>query len=263
MGECHLRYVLTRLTPYQKYRYFNEILNNCPENVEDVMVEADGQWHTTDNSYGSIAWIQQNPAVEPPASETASLKKFAPSPSEEEVDKKKTSDADIVVLDSDDEDDEGRVKRELSMASGPPSSANTQISTQTPQPSSSRAQDVIDLTLDSDEDEFPVQRQTGKRKASDADLASNSADSLKKGRLGPPHSPWPIRSASADGTSRDDQPPPHNAASPYQPQQGSYNTALLPLPPISVGFAPRELPTPRTSSYTHYSRTNSAGSSYR
>jgi len=33
--------------------YFDDILNSTPNSVENVMVETDGEWYTTDRKYGS------------------------------------------------------------------------------------------------------------------------------------------------------------------------------------------------------------------
>jgi len=33
--------------------YFDDILNSTPNSVESVMVETNGEWHTTDRKYGS------------------------------------------------------------------------------------------------------------------------------------------------------------------------------------------------------------------
>lgn len=89
----------------------------------------------------------------------------------------------IMVLDSDDEDDEGRVKRELSpsFASGSSSIVNQAAPT-----SQSQGGDVIDLTLDSEDEETPPppSKTAEKRKAPDYGLPSPTEQQhLKRSRL--------------------------------------------------------------------------------
>lgn len=125
------------------------------------MVESDGQWHTTDNKYGSPDWL----AVHPMKTEPIPKKDPPAGPSKQAVthtngkEKARPNGAEVFVLDSDDEDDEGRVKRELS----PSYDTGTQ---QSQGKTNSQLAAVIDLTLDSDEEELP--RTTQKRKATDA-----------------------------------------------------------------------------------------------
>ncbi|KAI0361523.1 hypothetical protein OH77DRAFT_1585612 [Trametes cingulata] len=169
--------------------YFDDILKSTPESVEDVIVEADGQWHTEDNKYGSAEWLVAHPLATKPTSPV----KRAPSPVKPVAngvagkDKPRPSNAEIVILDSDEEDeDEGRVKRELSPSAEsarlPRSSQSVSIGGS--QPPRSQAADIIDLTLDSD-DEEPPQRPpvplTKKRKETD-DLPSPTEQIWKKSR---------------------------------------------------------------------------------
>jgi E3 SUMO-protein ligase PIAS1 len=97
--------------------------------------------------------------------------------------KVKAKDNEIFVLDSDDED-EGQVKRELSPSFGSASSTTQSFPTSVRQ-TQSQASDVIDLTLDSDEEDLPLSRQLGKRKAADVDVSSTSPTEQiwKKSRL--------------------------------------------------------------------------------
>lgn len=144
-------------------RYFDDILQHTPDSVEDVMVEADGQWHTTDNKFGSPEWLAIHPSkTEPPPVKkepsAASLKPIMTQTNGKE--KARPNGAEVYVLDSDDEDDEGRVKRELSP------SYDTGTGTQQSQgKTNTQLAAVIDLTLDSDDEEPP--RTTQKRKAVD------------------------------------------------------------------------------------------------
>ncbi|KAH9898315.1 PINIT domain-containing protein [Cubamyces lactineus] len=170
--------------------YFDDILKSTPESVEDVIVEADGQWHTEDNKFGSAEWVATHPTPTKPASPL----KRAPSPVKPVVnsingrDKPRPSNAEIVILDSDEEDeDEGRVKRELSpsaeSARFPRSSQSISIGGS--QPPRSQATDIIDLTLDSEDDEPPPPRPTvpltKKRKEMD-ELPSPTEQIWKKSR---------------------------------------------------------------------------------
>lgn len=135
--------------------------------MEDVIVEADGQWHSSDNKYASVKWKSTHAPILPKAPS------LPPPPKPESLDQNgKKKAIEIMVLDSDDEDDEGRVKRELSpsFASGSSFTAN-----QGPLPSQSPG-DVIDLTLDSDEEYQPAPappvKTAEKRKALDYGLQS-------------------------------------------------------------------------------------------
>jgi E3 SUMO-protein ligase PIAS1 len=168
--------------------YFDEILKQSPESVEDVVVEADGEWHTSDNKYGSAAWKASHaPAAIPKA---ASPRKFIPAKSPSHTPSKgvngdpngKRKAAEIVVLDSDDED-EGRVKRELSPSFASSSSVNRSFGSIPGETvTASQSDDVIDLTLDSDDDE-PAPRPAAKRTASEAGIVSPTEQIWKKGRL--------------------------------------------------------------------------------
>ncbi|OBZ79736.1 E3 SUMO-protein ligase pli1 [Grifola frondosa] len=168
--------------------YFDNILKQTPESVEDVIVEADGQWHSSDNKYGSLEWRAAHAPTKElaPAKPPSPLKPRSKSPSKPLLNgltaknKPRLSNAEIVILDSDDED-EGRVKRELSPSTdiaGVSQSTTTSAS----QPPRSQTADVIDLTLDSDDDEprltIPL---TKKRKTTD-DIPSPTEQIWKKSR---------------------------------------------------------------------------------
>ncbi|KAG5647936.1 hypothetical protein DXG03_006970 [Asterophora parasitica] len=204
--------------------YFDEILKQTPESVEDVMVEADGEWHTSDNKYASTAWKASHPASTAPAQKPPSIPQ-ARAPSKPEVDGKAKTNQEIFVLDSDDED-EGQVKRELSpsLASGSNSlSGGTQTQSQP---------ETIDLTLDSDDDE-PPPKQAGKRKATDSDLDSPTEQIWKKSRV----EQLALRAASSNtGTSH---PTP------------SRNSG--PIPPLQYVAAHRNLISPPTTEHQPYS----------
>lgn len=153
--------------------YFSDILNSTPDVVEDVIVEADGQWHTDDNKYGSVEWIAAHPLKAEPA-------KAAPIPPRPQPSDSRSANLGAIVVSSDDEDDEGRVKRELSPSYDPGTSAsNTQHST--PGAGTQVARAVIDLTLSDDEDTPPAPVPQ-KRKSSESHSPTEPA--WKKSRYG-------------------------------------------------------------------------------
>lgn len=48
-------------------RFFASILTTCPDSVDEVLLESNGDWHTEDGKYGSASWKAANPNG-PPAS---------------------------------------------------------------------------------------------------------------------------------------------------------------------------------------------------
>jgi len=171
--------------------YFSDILNSTPDSVEGVIVEANGQWHTDDNKYGSAEWI----AAHPPNPEPA---KVAPVPPKPRTNDSRGANPGAILVSSDDEDDEGRVKRELS-PSFDPGTSDTQV-----------ARAVIDLTLSDDED-YPPAPVPAKRKSRDSHSPTEPV--WKKSRYGEPSTPNgpitapPITTGSDTPSWR--APPPH------------------------------------------------------
>lgn len=102
-----------------------------------------------------------------------------------DVNGKKKATVEIVVLDSDDEDEEGQVKKELSPSFGSGSSVMVPPSETPSLGGRSQSQaDVIDLTLDSDdEDPPPSSRTAEKRKAPDDGIPSPTEQIWKKSRI--------------------------------------------------------------------------------
>ncbi|KAF8832291.1 hypothetical protein HHX47_DHR1001547 [Lentinula edodes] len=150
--------------------FVESILKECPDSVEDVMVEADGEWHTSDNTYGSPNWKIKHPPKrsDPPSRKPPSLPKppltNGNTASSSTIPNGVPKKFDVVTIEDSDDEDEGRVKRELSPSFGNISSA----SGSQPSVPISRSQtgDVIDLTIDSDDDESPPPPpNAGKRKA--------------------------------------------------------------------------------------------------
>jgi E3 SUMO-protein ligase PIAS1 len=161
------------------------------------MVEADGEWHTSDNKYGSTGWKATH-APAPPKQAPLSPRKSPPKASTylngheiNPVDPngKQKANVEIVVLDSDDEDEEGRVKRELSpsIGSGTSAAINRSMEAASLSAASQPQADVIDLTLDSDEDDEPPppSRTAEKRKAPENSLPSPTEQIWKKARIEP------------------------------------------------------------------------------
>ena len=205
------------------------------------MVEADGQWHTTDNKYGSREWKAAHPVTSQPVSSDKkpsvenSPARFASLVQSNEVNGKgKVPEHEIFVLDSDDED-EGRVKRELSPSYA--SSANQSFEGTLPRPSQSQQtqsqeSQVIDLTLDSDDDDERVSNANGKRKAHEAGIGTTppSSDQLwKKGRLDPSRTlPLPrVSSVTHNGVGTSHSSLPNHRLPSYS---SSFQGNTLPLP---------------------------------
>lgn len=216
------------------------------------MVEADAQWHTTDNKYGSAEWMA---AHRPVKSESPSKKLPTPAASCPPTDGAKNPDqkpnVEILVLDSDDEsDEEGRVKRELS-----PSYSSTNQSydgtiplLRHPPQRAESSNNVIDLTLSDSEDEAPppprrpeVQQQPsnaqGKRKASEAEVGleyPSGDQSWKRGRTEAAEEltsglALPTKPSLPNGG----PPPPMSASSSsssLSAQLGSFVSRTLPIP---------------------------------
>ena len=152
-------------------------MESTPDTVDDVIVEADGEWHTSDDRYSSGGWRKTHKPGPSSISPTPYPKHPVPSNSPSghmrnaSNQEKRQRSGDVVVLDSEEEDEE--VKRELS-----PSRAEQILSSGLP------GAQVIDLTLESD-DESVSNRSLGKRKA-ESDPVSASEDIWKKSRIGEP-----------------------------------------------------------------------------
>jgi E3 SUMO-protein ligase PIAS1 len=140
-------------------------------------VEADGEWHTSDDKYASDAWRQAHKRALPPPSPTPHLKRQATSSSPSAYIRDGSTQGlsqklgDVVVLDSE-EEDEGEVKRELSPSLLEQSPMNGFLNSQ-----------VIDLTAESDEESATSRSLGTKRKAED-DSVTSSEDIWKKSRIG-------------------------------------------------------------------------------
>ena len=142
-------------------------------------MEADGEWHTSDDRYASDSWRRAHKPALPLASPTPHSNRKAtahsPSPHIRDASTQETSQnsGDVVILDSE-EEDEGEVKRELSPSRPEPLSM-----------SGFQGLHVIDLTEESDEEDVTSQSLGVKRKA-EVDSSSSPEDIWKKSRLGEP-----------------------------------------------------------------------------
>ncbi|KAL7419222.1 E3 SUMO-protein ligase pli1 [Cryptotrichosporon argae] len=129
--------------------YVLSILTACPDDVDEVVIEPNGEWHTENNQYASPAWAAEHPPSEPaPRAAT----KRERSPTDSPVKGKRPA----IELLSDDSD--------ADVPSGPTtvpvSNGTSAQSSAPPRPTMSRtssaapaAAAVIDLTLSSDEDD--------------------------------------------------------------------------------------------------------------
>ncbi|KAI5121284.1 hypothetical protein M0805_002328 [Coniferiporia weirii] len=193
--------------------YFGNILDQLPESVEEVEVEPDGEWHTSDSKYGSPAWIDAHrtkvPTKAPSASDASTSNNngkaaLSSSPGTASYASASASRSlgEVVVLDSD-SDDEGRVKKELSPTNSTSlslSASKTETSFSSAPSSRAVSSAVIDLTLDSDDEGPPptLRVTTTKRKASETpDRADDVA--YKKARATGAPTPTASRKETGNG----------------------------------------------------------------
>ena len=160
--------------------YVCEILQQTPESVEEVEVEPDGEWHTSDNKFGSEAWIESHRPVktedtEPTqlTSSTTQTRLSVSVPVKSEFSSTVQSLGEVVVLDSDSEnEDETRVKKELSPATSPSIPTHASRNGARSGPTKGISSAVIDLTLDSEDEDAPPARPAAalasKRKVSES-----------------------------------------------------------------------------------------------
>ena len=200
--------------------YFDEILKAVPDSIEDVIVEADGEWHTAVNRYGSAAWRAKNSviiSVQMPRKESPPSVKLEPEVSISRFNGQQKTDISYIFLSDDDEDE---VQKELS-------TSNHSIRSTPQRLGQSKAPNVIDLTLDSDDDE-PAPVQPGKRKMTEVAIGATSPTEpiWKKGRHEFDHQLPSIASLQDSGSSPhfrvvsngNQLPPPH----PGSPARFSY-----------------------------------------
>lgn len=227
--------------------YFDQILRDTPEGVDDVIVENDGQWHTSDNRYASAAWRAAYPCTA--SYEPSPPRASTPGSDEETEAKEQMKDVEILVLDSDDEDeDEGRVKRELSETHYPlPKTASPRAApVAIRQP---RRDDVIDLTADSDDEQSRLAPRPGEKRKATPGTQSPTEQIWKKSRLESvvPHS-HPHPSSGTPSTAQISPVSPTTATTLPRPLPYGGPTVTYPgptLPPLrlpSATYAPQTPP---------------------
>jgi hypothetical protein len=140
-------------------RLFENILQSTPDELDDVLIEADGEWHSSDSKYASAMWRARHPM-------TSSSRNAQRTPSLGEHVGRQAQISNIVSLCDTDEEDESTVRHELSRsnAAGPTGPTT-----------------VIDLTLDSDSDSDDEGLVAGgSNSARIPSTASSTSSSLKR-----------------------------------------------------------------------------------
>jgi E3 SUMO-protein ligase PIAS1 len=192
-STCSFSFDVLTLCFSRFFSYTDGIIKDCPDSVDDVLVEPNGDWHTTDKKYGTPSWLASNP-LGPPA--VPIVQEPTPNDDGENGNAKPTA---IFTLSSDDEDG-GRA------SAGPNAAVSRPSSSLAPQDHGAGGggkgkgrevqQEPIDLTLSSDEEDDAspqpsAPRLSGgsqpnplKRNATDAGSLSGSEGPEKKGRLG-------------------------------------------------------------------------------
>lgn len=127
-------------------RYFDDILKCTPDTVEDVIVEANGEWHTEDDKHGSQGWMSTAASRPRPVEKVKAEPETRPL-RESSTDSAKPKPAEYLILDSDDDDD-------VPPPRAPAFNAGRGVapSSSSPSRSVSQAQAIIDLTLSSDDE---------------------------------------------------------------------------------------------------------------
>ena len=164
-----------------------DILDVVPEKYDEVVIEADNTWHTEDGAYGSSSWLAQNAKSAQPSR--------APTPKEEEEDKKpdqfrlstspdpKGKRKAIEILSSDDEDAPPLAKSNPALQPPPQprqlsASAPTASRPPSTQPAPKPNNTVIDLTLDSDDEDVEDAVTNFDRPAASSSMVPASAQTL-------------------------------------------------------------------------------------
>jgi E3 SUMO-protein ligase PIAS1 len=187
MGKFDLAGPLCLLLTCLRFRYFESILAACPDSVEEVIIEPDGEWHSEDNKYASPGWRSQQ---------------------KEEADAKAKTSA---------EDQSGSARREGTTSNGNASVKREASTTTDTQANSMRVQDIVSLDDSDDDDEPPLRHVTRPaiRRISSVDTSgNNSVDRLLDDALYPP----PRNGAGASDKSSTSAPPAGtNAAAAAEP----------------------------------------------
>jgi E3 SUMO-protein ligase PIAS1 len=160
-------------------RFFQGILDEAAEDLDDVLIEADGEWHSADNKHGSKRWRQTHAVKDPTTSQSRSKSMTSVASSslrtQQPNSPSRGNPQQIVSLCDSDDEEESIVKKELLIAA--PSSSLQNGAT-----SSRLSAAVIDLTLDSDSDDNSAQQRTTYL------FQATSANGKRKGRADEPNS---------------------------------------------------------------------------
>ncbi|KZT37429.1 hypothetical protein SISSUDRAFT_1048528 [Sistotremastrum suecicum HHB10207 ss-3] len=159
--------------------YFDDILKTTNDGVEDVMVEADGEWHTTDNKFASAGWRHKHPYTPRNHNSQTSGRHSVKT----EGQSKSWPNVTPLLVDSDSDDEEHFVKTALSPSAASPPDTNAPSNYS----ESRTAANVIDLTLDSDDEDqarppppSPPSAAYPKRKRSEDDGYGDGHDSRRQ-----------------------------------------------------------------------------------
>lgn len=162
--------------------YFLSILRTVPDSYDEVTLESNGEWHTTDNKFHSSGWVPPVTSVPVTAVSTPGLsakRERSPTPDASAGGKRRAIE---VLSDSSDEDEprsngtNGHHARSAQASTAPPGSRASSSLGVTPA--------VIDLTLSSDEEDDPPRpRQQSSSRPSSADTRhseTNAVNGLKR-----------------------------------------------------------------------------------
>lgn len=233
------------------------------------MVEADGEWHTSDNKHASDGWRIAHPFVNGTAPGEVSPphrgRKESPEGSS------RASSQEVISLTDSEDDEEGLVKRELSPAT---SFARSQSQSQPYRNGSGRSTqqagksaEVIDLTLDSDDDEPSPSPVMAKRKHIETESPNDSGSTWKKPRFNDTQPASPSASGPYNNYANGSGPPPpvapmtNDGLLPYS-NASSRSPGWTRLPPIpSSSYQPPPPPYRHPTSPNVYSYPPNTGSS--
>ncbi|EJD55078.1 hypothetical protein AURDEDRAFT_109553 [Auricularia subglabra TFB-10046 SS5] len=247
--------------------YFDSILKSTDEDVEDVMVEADGEWHTTDNKYASDGWRVKHGKASGKAPASMAAPKQATPPPAAPARRPSIAVEEIVILSSDEDEYQApqNMRRPLAPAPIPPRASSSVAARSSVAPRASTGSSsaaVIDLTLDSDDDDTPApppaQSRSATAYASANGIASASAYasatgkrrerspaedvSAKRARPEPPRTVTPQLPATAVPAY-----PAYQAAQAYPQMYMPYVMAQQPAPPAAPGYPAPPAPARRAS----------------
>jgi hypothetical protein len=148
---CTSSHPLILLLMCLPFSYVLDILQSVPEEVDDVLVEPDGEWHTADATYGSPTWMAQHPPM-PDSTPLPALTR--------QMELAGWSSSQAWNVEDSDSDGEGSVKREVldfktAFSSSPPPASTAPPSAGLSRMNSRDAGNIIDLTMDSDDEDPP------------------------------------------------------------------------------------------------------------